>query len=1156
MSAAIEKDMVLQGPLWPEPVRVLGVEHFGAMLQIDAVGTRTRQFYPGIIVTAEQAEGLTIVSSAKGMDFSGDPEAFHLAIEALRIRLAYEYDPHFAVNASAITPLPHQLDAVYRYMLKSPLVRLLLADDPGAGKTIMAGLLLKELRFRGLADRVLIVVPPLVSRQWQEELIEKFSEEFSIVDNGVLKANVGRNPWTENDRCITSVYWAARDNVLETLKEADWDLVIADEAHKMAAYRQGVRAQKTRKTRLYRLGEELSVRTKHLLLLTATPHKGDPENFRLLLELLDKDLFADRHILEEAMSSADNPIILRRLKEEMCRFDGSPLFPQRTVKTVTFDLSRAERALYDAVTEYVTEHFNKAMLEEKRNVGFAMTILQRRLTSSLAAITASLNRRHERLQELLDQVRALAAAKARTTLRDGTSDAALDDLRPDLLGGAEVDDLDDLSETERWDVEDSLVERLTNAESIGELEAEVHALERLLRQARAALGSGIEAKLIQLTDAILRDEGLAARGEKLLIFTEAKDTLTFLVEQLRAQGFIVAVIEGSLSMDQRRQQQELFRGEAQIMVATEAGGESINLQFCNQMVNYDIPWNPNRLEQRMGRIHRIGQQNEVFIFNLVATDTREGAVLAALLRKMEEMRKGLGSDRVFDLVGDLLEDHEISLSELIIDCITNRRRLADAVTSIEQAVSPDHQRSLMAAREEGLARRFVNLPELRIDAMRSAGQALLPSHLEQFFTRTLERNRGRWERRADGKLRVERVPVNLRHEQEIDFRRRHGTVNRAYLSLTFDKAEVGEDGRTELLGPGHPLFESVLKAAETGFTDALARGAVFFDVDARGPERLWFFRGVVGDGTGRVLSQRLFAVREDATSVQSPGAGEGADVAFTPAHPIRLHDLRPRTDGPVLPAMTDFDLRKHAATRYCLEHMVPRFVKEVASGRLKELGLKERYLERSFRVVISRHADRLLDFEAKSAQGQDMSLAIGREQRLMQEAKRRQEERLAEIRLEQQLVPRAPEFLGVVTVLPPDENANAERARLSLAASDALLAQVREVEVAQGRVLDDIRDQGLGLDAVARDADGQDARFVLARELDADARLWLRASTWALAQHLDDRVALYAARDGQFLTLTARDAALAAKVDELNRRVSIDLGGLDVRRPSTTTNRG
>lgn len=1125
---AIEKDMVLEGPLWPEPVRVLSVDHYGTMIQVDAVGTRSRQFYPGIIVTAAQVDGLKVVSSAKGMDFSGDPEAFHLAIEALRIRLAYEYDPHFAVNASTITPLPHQLDAVYRNMLKSPLVRFLLADDPGAGKTIMAGLLLKELRFRGLADRVLVVVPPLVARQWQEELADKFSEEFTIIDNGVLKANVGRNPWTENDRCITSVYWAARDNVLETLKEADWDLVIADEAHKMAAYRQGVRSQKTRKTRLYRLGEELSVRTKHFLLLTATPHKGDPENFRLLLELLDKDLFADRGILEEAMSSKDNPIILRRLKEEMCRFDGTPLFPQRTVKTVPFDLSRAERQLYDEVTEYVSEHFNKAMQKEKRNVGFAMTILQRRLTSSLAAITASLERRHGRLQDLLDQVRALAAAKARKALRGDADDGA--DFE-EMLGGAEVDDLDDLSETERWDVEDSLVERLTNAESIEELEAEVLALERLVRRARAALGSGIENKLTQLLDAILRDEGLAARGEKLLIFTEAKDTLDFLVRRLREQRFSVAVIEGSLSMEKRRTQQELFRNEAQIMVATEAGGESINLQFCNQMVNYDIPWNPNRLEQRMGRIHRIGQKNEVFIFNLVATDTREGAVMAALLRKMEEMRQGLGSDRVFDLIGDLLEDHEISLADLIIDCITNRRRLEDAVASIEQAISPDHQASLIAAREEGLARRYVNLPELRGDAARSAGQALLPAHLERFFTRSLERNRGRWERRADGKLRVERVPVNLRHEQEIGFRRRHGTVARSYLSLTFDKGEVGEDGRTELLGPGHPLFESVLQAAESGFVDALARGAVFFDVDAEAPERLWFFRSAVGDGTGRMLAQRLFAVRE----IDADGEGQ-----FLAAHPLRLHDLVPRTEGTSPPALDHFDARRRGATLFCLEHLVPSFVDDVSRGRLKELALKERYLERSFRVVISRHADRLLDMEAKSGAGQDMSLAIGREQRLMEEAKRRQQERLAEVRLEQQLVPRAPEFLGVVTVLPREAAVGVARA------DDALLDQVRAVESSQGRELDDARTAELGYDAVARSEDGQDVRFVLARQVDAEGSIWLKASEWSQVQHLADQAVLYARQDGTLCTITGRNAAAAASVDDENRRTSIRLAGLQL----------
>lgn len=1128
MSVALEKNMVIEGPLWPEPVRVLSVEHFGTMLQVDAVGTRTRQFYPGIIVTAAQGEALKVLSSAKGMDFSGDAEAFHLAIEAMRIRLAYEYDPHFAVNASTITPLPHQLDAVYRYMLKSPLVRFLLADDPGAGKTIMAGLLLKELRFRGLAERVLIVVPPLVARQWQEELASKFSEEFTIIDNGVLKANVGRNPWTETDRCITSVYWAARDNVLEPLKDADWDLVIVDEAHKMAAYQQGARSQKTRKTRLYRLGEELSVRTKHLLLLTATPHKGDPENFRLLLELLDKDLFADRQILEEAMRSSDTPIILRRLKEEMRRFDGSPLFPQRTVKTVTFDLSRAERELYDEVTEYVAEHFNKAMQKEQRTVGFAMTILQRRLTSSLAAITASLTRRHQRLQALLDQVRALVATKARGALKSGDNDTVLEE----LLGGAEVEDLDDLTEEERWKVEDSLVERLTNAESIEELQAEVLALERLVRRARAALSSGIEAKLIRLTDAILRDKGLAARGEKLLIFTEAKDTLDFLVERLRAQGFTVAVIDGSLSMEQRRKQQELFRGPAQIMVATEAGGESINLQFCNQMVNYDIPWNPNRLEQRMGRIHRIGQKNEVFIFNLVATDTREGAVLAALLNKMDEMRQGLGSDRVFDLVGDLLDDHEISLSDLIISCITNRRRLQDAVSSIEQAVSPQHQASLIAAREEGLARRFLNLPELRQDAARSESHALIPAHLETFFTRSLERNRGRWERRADGKLRVERVPVNLRHEQELDFRRRFGTVERSYLSLTFDKKTVGEDGRTELLGPGHPLFESVLQAAQ-GSSDSLTRGAVFFDADAEGPELLWFFRDVVGDGTGRVLSQRLFAVREFGTSGGS---------TFEPAHPIRLHDLRPRTDGQPAPSLSDFDVRKHAATRFCLEALVPRFVEEVARGRLKEMALKERYLERSFRIVISRHSDHLLDLESKSSAGQDMTLALGREQRLMDDAKRRQQDRLAEIRLEQQLVPRVPEFLGVVTVLPAPAKVGVAKA------DESVLGRVRTYEASRGRVVEDVRRDGLGFDAIASDVEGQGVEFLVARALDGEGKVWLKSTEWAQLQHLSSHAALYVAKGDQLLRLAPKDAA-TAQIDETARRVSIHIDGLQLSIP-------
>ena len=1124
MSVDLVRDMIVEGAMWPEPVRVLSVERFGSMIQVDAVGTSSRQFYPAIIVTDEQLGALRIISGASGMDFSGDPESFHLAVEAQRIRLAYEYDPHFAANASTITPLPHQLDAVYRYMLKSPLVRFLLADEAGAGKTIMSGLLLKELKFRNLAERILIVVPPLVARQWQDELTEKFSEEFKIIDNGVLKANVGRNPWLENDRCITSIYWASRDNVLETLREADWDLIIVDEAHKMSAYRTGARAKKTYKTRLYKLGEELSARTKHFLLLTATPHKGDPEHFRLLLELLDKDLFADRTILEENMKSQDNPIILRRLKEEMCRFDGSPLFPERTVKTVTFRLSPEERDLYEEVTAYVSDHFNRAMQKEKRNIGFAMVILQRRLTSSLAAITSSLERRHTKLSDLLTKVQALVATQARRELKTSS------DIQSDIeeqLAGVDVDTLEDLDEGARLNIEDSLLETLTTAESVEELEAEVAALERLVRKSRTTLGSGVESKFNALLDIVLRDEGLIDHGEKLLIFTEAKDTLDFLVKKLHEQGFSVAVIEGSLSMQKRIEQQELFRGDAQIMIATEAGGESINLQFCNQMLNYDIPWNPNRLEQRMGRIHRIGQKNEVFIFNLVAEDTREGKVLTALLRKMEQMRKGLGSDRVFDLVGDLLEDHDISLSELLIDCISNRRRLDDAVATIDGAVSSEHQEALLAAREEGLARRFVNLPDLREDALRSAEQALLPEHLERFFTRTLELQRGRWERRADGRLRVERVPRQLRRTHEANFRRRHGTVENTYLSTTFNKDEVGEDGKTELLGPGHPLFESVLLAAEQEFTKALAKGAVFYNVDIDEPEYLWLFKASVGDGTGRTLSQRLFALRENTSQ-----------GAFQPSHPLYLQDLVPSSGAEAVGSSDDFEVRKKAAMLFCLQHLLPEFVEEIREGREKDLELKERFLDRSFRVVISRHADRLLDMELKSQDGKEMTLAISREQSLMEDAKRRQKERLARVQLEQQHVPRAPEFLGVAEVRPLRDVAVGPTE-----ATDVLMDAVIAHETARGRVVRDKRASALGYDAVAHTEDGREVEFLYLCPLDANDCVWFKRNEWMHLKNFARSARLYAMQGKSLVSVAAQDIELSSAKSHEGQRVSLLLLG-------------
>ena len=1108
----LEKDMVVEGPLWPEPVRVLNVEVFGTMLQVDAVGTRTRQFYPGIIITEGQRGLLRVMSAVGGTDFSGDPEAFRLAIEAHRIRLAYEVDPHFAVSSSTITPLPHQLDAVYQTMLKSPLVRFLLADDPGAGKTIMAGLLIKELRFRGLADRVLIVVPPLVARQWQEEMEQKFAETFNVIDGGVLRANVGKNPWAETDRCITSVYWAARDNVLEGLKEADWDLVIVDEAHKMAAYRTGTKSEKTKKTRLYRLGEELSERTRHLLLLTATPHKGDPENFRLLLQLLDRDLFADRTILEDALRSKDNPILLRRLKEEMKRFDGSPLFPPRTVMTIAFDLTRAEKALYEEVTAYVTDHFNKAIQKDKRNVGFAMAILQRRLTSSLAAVTASIHRRFNALGALLAKVQALAASRASRALAAEGDVGEMDE----LLEGTDLGDIEDLGETDRWQAEEELVQRLTNAESIDELQAEVLALEQLLRRARSVSETGVESKYNQLLDSIFRDQGILASGEKLLIFTEAKDTLDFLVKRLREEKLTVAVIDGSLPMNKRREQQELFRGSAQVMVATEAGGESINLQFCNQMVNYDIPWNPNRLEQRMGRIHRIGQKNEVFIFNLVATNTREGAVLATLLRKMEEMRKGLGSDRVFDLVGELLEDHEISLADIILDCITHRRRLEDVVAKIDAAVSPEHHAALVAAREEGLARRFLNLPRLREEATRSAGAGLVPSQVQRFFLGTFQRQRGRAASRADGAVRIERVPVDLRRDRDLEFRRRHGEVKPDYLSIVFDRARMKDDGSTELVGPGHPLFESILQSAESGFAGELLKGAVFVDQSTDPPDRLWFFDVAIGDGTGRVLGRRLVALEERQRN-------------FCERGPLCLQDLRPWSakDG-ARPPPADTDRDKRRAIGWLLETAVPRLVKEAAEGRAHDLELRERYLDRSFRSVIARHSDRLLAMQGRQAAGDEMAIAIRQEERMLEDARRRQDERMRQIRLEKQVVARAPELVGGAAVVPGEPLDARVRERALQRHADWMCGP-------RGLVPSVLAEPDAGYEYVTADRETGEPLFVTSKVEDSQGRFWLRRTEWDQVEHLGMSVILVGEGDVRVVASTGMCA-----VQDLGARVQVE----------------
>ena len=664
-------DTIIEGPFWPEPVRVFRVREHGSTVQVEAVGVVHATFYDQTI-PLDQFNAQVHRMAGGGHTFDADPKLFRLAVEALRTHLAHAFDPQFAVSVSQVDPLPHQLVAVYKHMLTLPRIRFLLADDPGAGKTIMAGLLMRELMQRGDVKRVLVLCPKALTDQWRREMWERFREPFFLVTGQSISAGFGQNVWMENERVVASVDLAVQDHILPGIEQSYWDLVIFDEAHKLSAYRYGA-AGRIDKTKRYMLAEKLSPKTKHLLLMTATPHKGDPENFRLLMSLLDDKVFASQAGTDNALSGEASPFFLRRMKETMRDFDGKPLFLPRTVTTVPYKLDTHEQQLYDAVTGYVSHGLAQAEQSSNRNVTLALIILQRRLASSLYAVTRSLEHRRDRLSEELERGR-----QSRQPYRASRSDQLIEY------------DLDEDEPEELTEADEETLSGASTARTPEELEAEVAQLEELIKMADAVRHKGPERKLAEFRR-VIESQTVADRNEKILVFTEHRDTLTYLTQRLRAWGYSVCNIHGGMRLADRIAAEKEFRGPAQFMVATEAAGEGINLQFCRVMINWDLPWNPNRLEQRMGRIHRYGQEYEVQVVNVVADSTREGAVLARLMDKLARMREQLGHDRIYDVVSGVLEAGQVRLDVLIRQAILNRRSME---TSLANWNSSTHRRLL------------------------------------------------------------------------------------------------------------------------------------------------------------------------------------------------------------------------------------------------------------------------------------------------------------------------------------------------------------------------------------------------------------------------------------------------------------------------------
>jgi superfamily II DNA or RNA helicase len=989
---------------------------------------------------------LEVVDIGRPWSFDGDGALFRLVSEAHRIRLAHLFDPVLAVHTSLVEPLPHQITAVYEAMLPRQPLRFLLADDPGAGKTIMAGLLIKELIARGDLKRCLIVCPGMLAEQWQDELHRRFHLPFEILTNDKLEAARTGNWFLENDLAIARLDKLSRnEDVQQKLSTPDcrYDLIVVDEAHKLSATFFGGEVKYTKR---YRLGQLLSGLTRHFLLMTATPHNGKEEDFQLFMALLDGDRFEGK--FRDGVHQVEVSDLMRRMvKENLLKFDGRPLFPERIAYTVPYKLSDAEARLYKEVTDYVREEFNRAeaLENDKRagTVGFALTILQRRLASSPEAIYQSLRRRRERLEKRwreLDLLQRGAAAPAPA-------------LAGPVLDADDVEDLEEAPENEVEAAEEEILDQATAAASLAELKIEIATLARLEALAAEVRRSGKDTKwreLAHLLGEIFTPTALDDRvaepnvsygsgpipkpvpspRQKLVLFTEHRDTLNYLQRQISSllgRPQAVVLIHGGMGREERRKAQTSFLHdpEVQVLLATDAAGEGINLQRAHLMVNYDLPWNPNRLEQRFGRIHRIGQTEVCHLWNLVAEETREGDVYRRLLEKLEEARQALGG-QVFDVLGKLQFEGR-PLRDLLIEAIRYgdqpevRARLTRA---IEHGVDRPHLEGLIEDR--ALAHDVMDssrVARVREDMERAEARRLQPHYIESFFLEAFKRLGGTVRQREPRRYEATHVPALVRNRD-----RQIGTgdpVLARYERITFEKDLIAPAGEplAAFVCPGHPLLDAALDLTLERHRDLMKRGTVLVDERdlGTGPRVLFTLEHAIQDasllpsGERRTISRRMLYVEMDVE-------GHTRDLHYAP-----YLDYRPLAQGE--PSVDDFLGRPECAwiTRaleqkaqsHAIAHVVPEHIAEVRGRRLT-------WTEKTRAAVKDRLTKEITYWDHRAEQLKLQEQAGRAGARLnSQEARRRADDlqarlqkRLAELDREAQVSALPPVVLGGLVVVP------------------------------------------------------------------------------------------------------------------------------------------
>ena len=956
ITSKIHEGCILISTLFKEPMRLETIRASGdSAWSLGLVGTQSERFRK-VILTESELEDLTILDSV--FTFKGDGRLLRLGLQAYLLGIAWEFDPYFGLSISRVDPLPHQLEAIYDYLLKLARVRFLLADDAGAGKTIMAGLLIRELQLRGLAERILIVCPANLAFQWQRELKEKFDEKFIVLKGGDIRDQFGVNQWLEQKKIITSLDLAKRTEILPGLNQVHWDLIIVDEAHRMSW------SPPARKTARYALGELLRDTSDHILLLTATPHKGDPANFSLFLQLLDADAYADVRSIREAM---------RRSLE------------------------------------------NRA----------------RRLEDGL-----------RRAQELVR-------------------------LAPPSL--PDPDEIEEMEEIERERLEEML-EAITLAGNAEQVREEINELRNLASQAQAVEGSSAEAKLSKLKD-LLHQEGFFDRSDKrLLLFTEFKDTLNYLVDNLKAWGFKVGSIHGGMKPGSRNEpgsriysEQQFREGAIQVLVATEAAGEGINLQVCNIMFNYDIPWNPNRLEQRMGRIHRYGQRKDCLIFNFVATNTIEGRVLQRLLEKLQEIRNALDDDAVFNVVGEVLPS--VHVERILRDYYAGRLGDADLEERLLENVDEEHFRSICQNALEGLASKTLNLEMLIERRARAQERRVVPETIARFIREAAEYVPLKLKTFENLPHTFEpmRTPVILqKYERESNWKLPSLAVRYPRCSTDRDTAEKNN---LEWVTPGHPLFEAIRRHTFEQAVETFSQGACFYSLQHDEPSRIDFYRARVVDGLGNVVHERLFAVE----------LGENSDPRLR--EPNLLGDFSPADPPLELPSIA----LSEEPSAWLHKNALEAFLEETREERLAEVERIADHVELSLTELLQRADEeigRANDDKDKGIAGADGRLAQAENRHA--ELLARRERRRQELERQRSLSLQAVERMASVLVIPhPEREApDVRHLRPNLETEAIAMQVVMSYEKDQGRQVYDVHEKNLGYDITSLDIISGELRLI------------------------------------------------------------------------------